>query len=327
MELDQGVNVLFGPNGAGKTTLVESLYVLCTTRSYRATKLEHLIRSPYTQGSIEAETSEFETLRVDIEPGKTKLIKNGNRASKASQFLHKNRIVILAPEHLELISGSGEKRRQFMDHLLCQKDPAQLDLLKNYRKTIKQKQALLKQNLPLKTYEDLVQPWNQQLVSLGQEVRAKRKNLLEKIGPIFFDEYQNFKNEEVSLTYLEKENDMEEKLKDFLMIEHKAKRTLVGPHRDDLQINLNQKSANAVASQGERASILLSLKLSEMDYLTDDSLPTLLLDDVGVTLDHDRREALWKRIETLKPQTVITTPDRSIVDSLEGIGKHVPIQR
>lgn len=113
VDLLPGMNVLFGPNGAGKTTILEALCVLSTTKSYRAHKLFDLVTHNLPAGEIVGETSDLNTLKVEILPRKHTFYKNGDRITRTSQFLHETRITVLAPEHLHLISGSGEKRRQF----------------------------------------------------------------------------------------------------------------------------------------------------------------------------------------------------------------------
>lgn len=324
-EFDSGINVLFGPNGAGKTTLLESMYVVATTRSYRASKLFDLVSHEHLMGEIQAETKDLDTLKVEVQRTKHIFTKNGSRVSRTSQFLHSIRVVVLAPEHQELISGSAEKRRLFVDHLLCQKNPLLLDLFKTYRKTLKQKQALLRHNVSFTQYKDLVEPWNEKLVESGERIRAERKNLLESLVPLIQEEYgyisQN--TDFASWIYKEHESSMVEGLEQLGFQEHRIRRALVGPHRDDLQILLRNQSAAHTASQGERASLLLAIKFSEMTFLATPTFPTLLLDDVGVTLDQDRRKCLFERLEKLQPQTIITTPDAGILANAKSLNATV----
>lgn len=317
-----GINVLFGPNGAGKTTVLESMYVLATTRSYRATRLFDLITHEYEKGEIECETTDSETLKVEILPQKHIFLKNNTRMTRTSQFLHSVKTVILAPEHQELISGSAEQRRTLLDHMLCQKNPLLLDLFKTYRKTLKQKQALLKQPLSFSDFQDEVQPWNEKLVESGEQIRQHRKELVKVLLPTIQEEYRYISQDHESIvwTYKAREESMAQALSDVGFREYQIKRALVGPHRDDIDITIRNQRASQVASQGERASLLLALKFSEMTYLADPVFPTLLLDDVGMTLDRRRRQCLFERLEKLKPQTIITTPDPSILENLKDLG-------
>jgi DNA replication and repair protein RecF len=329
VEFGKNINVLFGPNGAGKTTIVEALCVLSTTKSYRAAKLFDLVSFGEQIGKITGETSDFDTLSVDIMPRKHIFYKNGDRITRTSQFLHSTKVVVLAPEHLHLISGSGEKRRQFLDHLLCQKHPILLDDFKAYRKTIKQKQALLKQNLNFSDYKSQVEPWNHQLFTHGEEIRKRRKELLNEIQSNVEKEYGEISQttEAVTLTYHQKEESMVERLAELEFQEYRIKRVLVGCHRDDFEIGLKGQHADTIASQGERASLLLALKFAEMNYLTDEQIPVMLLDDVGVTLDDQRREHLFERLQKLQPQTLMTTPNPTIVENAKQIGAQVLMQK
>ncbi len=329
VELKNHINVLFGPNGEGKTTIIEALCVLSTTRSYRASKLFDLVSKNQTSGKIIGQTTDFETISVDILPRKHTFYKNGDRIVRTSQFIHSTRVVVLAPEHLYLISGSGDKRRQFLDHMLCQKNPIHLDVFKTYRKVIKQKQALLKQNLHFHEYKSQVEPWNQQIVFLGEEIRKQRKELLTKIQPEVELEYQQISNtkERVSLDYQQREGSIQERISELEYVEHKMKRVLVGAHRDDFGIELKEQTAEVIASQGEKASLLLALKLSEMNFLTQEQMPVLMLDDVGVTLDDERRKHLFERLDQLKPQTLMTTPNPTIVENARQIGAHILLKK
>lgn len=319
------MNVLFGPNGAGKTTILESMYVLATTKSYKASKLFDLVSNHAPQGSITSDTADIETLKVEIEPRKHAFLKNGSRTSHTSDFLNSVRVVALAPEHQELISGSGEKRRAFLDHLLCQKNPLLLDLFKTYRKTLKQKQALLKQNPSLNEYRDQVAPWNIQLIEKGEEIRRHRLAMIEELRPRIQEEYRivSDTSDRVYMEYFQKEQSMTEQLQKLEFQEYRIKRALVGPHRDDFNVQLRDQNASVVASQGEKASLLLAMKFSEIEHLANPDLPTLLLDDVGVTLDENRRKCLFERLEKLHPQTLITTPDPAICHFAQNRGAKI----
>ena len=329
VEFERGINVLFGANGAGKTSVLEAMYVLATTKSYRATKLFDLVSHGEPIGQIQGETTDFDTVQVDILPRKHIFAKNGDRVKKTSQFLHETKVVVLAPEHINLISGSGEKRRNYLDHILCQKHPILIDTFKGYRKTVKQKQALLKQNLTFSDYKNQIEPWNQQLIHFGEEIRAQRKSLLESLLPKVQSEYGEISQtkEPITFHYHQRESSIPNRLQEIEFQEHRIKRLLAGPHRDDFEIHLKNQLADTIASQGERASILLSLKFSEMNYLShEDSIPVMLLDDVGVTLDDERRRHLFERLQKLRPQTLITTPNPSIVESAHGIGARILTQ-
>jgi DNA replication and repair protein RecF len=325
LELEKNINVLFGVNGAGKTTVLESLCVLSTTKSYRASRLFDLVSHTQPIGQIIGETTDCDTLKVEILPRKHIFSKNGDRITKTSKFLHATKVVVLAPEHLHLISGSGERRRHFLDQLLCQKHPILVDTFKAYRKTVKQKQALLKQNLPFTEYKTQIEPWNHNLIVHGEEIRKQRRELLNEITSNVIHEYFEISqtSEAIQLNYLQRPGSLLERLQELEFQEHKFKRVLVGPHRDDFEIQLRGQHADTIASQGERASLLLALKFAEMTYLTDEQIPVMLLDDVGVTLDDQRREHLFERLHKLQPQTLMTTPNPSIVENARSIGARI----
>lgn len=203
-----------------------------------------------------------------------------------------------------------------------------MDAFKTNRKTLKQKQALLKQNLPFSEYKEQVEPWNQQLIESGELIRQQRKALLMELLPEVELEYREISQTKdgVDLIYKQKDQSMSEGLIQLEFQEYKIKRVLVGSHRDDFDIHLRGQYAHTIASQGERASVLLALKFAEMNYLTDQNMPVMLLDDVGVTLDDQRRQHLFERLEKLNPQTLMTTPNPSIVENARGIGGRILMQ-
>lgn len=311
------MNVFLGPNGCGKTTVLESAYLLGTVRSFRTTKLREVIQIGKENGSIEGVGGERkDQFRVELRPRGRTLTKNHETVSGIIPYTQSFTMVALAPEHQEIIMGSGEERRRYIDFTLYTLDPAYLEIAQRYRRTLRQKQALLRADLPYPTYQDEVAPWNETLIVLGEEIRKRRREIVKELRPQVENYYQKLatQDETVGLVYQESGEALVDELTTNQENEHRAKRALVGPQRDDLEITLRGESARAIASQGEKASLLLALKLAELEKVEEarGEKAVLILDDIGVTLDRARRKELFALLSTSPHQALISTPEEEI---------------
>ncbi|MCB0327906.1 MAG: DNA replication/repair protein RecF [Bdellovibrionales bacterium] len=328
LEFPQRLSVLFGLNGTGKTTVLEGVHALCTTKSFRTTQLSELVRHGYTEGLIEADLTNMEHRRIELRPRRKTFIRNHDTCKNHSIFIQGQGIVSLAPEHQALITGSSEGRRKFLDQLIFGMDEQYIDTIRQYQRIIRHKQALLKQDLSLDFYSDQVRPWNQKLLDLGQDIRQRRIEMIFELLPRVQKEYRHLANAHTSFD-LAYRYDSHESLQDQLTkqshVEHISRRALFGPHRDDVLIRLYDQKAQTVASQGEKASILLSLKLGELELLKESASapPILLLDDIGMTLDPERRQKLFERLEHETVQTIVSACDLDITEKVKQVGGQV----
>ncbi len=296
-----------------------------TLRSHRTGRLSHLIRTEAASGEVAAEFSEPELARsVEIRAGRRRLTQNGKNVSLASAFVEGFRVVILAPEHTEIIGGGAEERRRFLDRLQFSLDPAFLDLSQRYHRALHQKQALLKARLPYGVFADQVGPWNFELARDAEEIRNARRTLTAKLLPRVERHMAALAEEAggVQLVYREPAVPMARELEERGVAEHASGRALCGPHRDDLTIRLRGEEAERLASQGERASILLGLKLSEVALIQEETgdPPMLLLDDLGATLDAIRRTRLLAHLAEGAYQGLVTTADAGILRAATDAG-------
>ena len=320
VSFSDGMSVFVGPNGAGKTTLLEAISVLATLRSFKTSRIKDLVREDEEVGQIQSEIgSPNRKLKIRIRQHSRELFLDEKKAPSGAKFCSVFSVVALAPEHHKLFSGSSEERRTFLDRSLFATDPSYVDIAQRYRKAIRQKQALFRQELPFAVFEDQVSPWNNEIAAYGSEIRQKRLKRAQDLEPVARKLHSELASRrgELSFKYECGDQEIEEELLDRMVSEHAAGRTLVGPHRDDLSIQLNGKLADTVASQGERSSILVSMKLAEIDLIETarDHPPTLLLDDLGATLDANRRESLLGLLQAKKYQTLVTTADKHIADA------------
>jgi DNA replication and repair protein RecF len=318
IEPPDGLAVLFGANGEGKTTILEAIATLATLRSFRTPRLSNLLKSGSEEGRITGGFSEPDQERtIELRPGGRTLKHNDKAVRRASAFIDGFRVVALAPEHLEILGGGAEDRRRFLDRLEFSLDPLFLDISQRYHRALHQKQALLRSHLPFSTFSDEVAPWNQELVAYAREIRRRRRVLVETLRPLVTLETGILAPEggAVDLKYQEPDSPMEDELAAKSAAEHRTARTLSGPHRDDLKISLRGEEAGRVASQGERASILLGLKLAELSLIErqTEETPTLLLDDLGATLDAARRARLLSHLSDRSRRGLLTTADDGVL--------------
>ncbi len=252
---------------------------------------------------------------MEIHPRKRTLERDGKQATTQA-FTQGVSVVALAPEHRELLFGRPQSRRDYLDRILFSIDPTYLSIAQSYRRALSHKQAILHSDLPSEVYFDHVAPWNEALVRAGEEIRRRRSELASELQRLVAHWHQEIASSELTsaLSYHWNEEDLNEALKEKGKLEHSIGRTLVGPHRDQLLIQLNGRPVSEVASQGEGASILLALKMAEIERINRETPPILLFDDIGATLDPPRRERLFERI-TRTHQAIFTTPDPAIAEA------------
>jgi DNA replication and repair protein RecF len=319
-ELDPGVNIIVGPNASGKTNLMESVLVLARGSSYRV-KDADLLQFEQDWARIDAE--------VDGEKRTMKLVHNGTAVQKSYEFegqklarLHPSRmlpVVLFEPNHLLLLSGSPDLRRAFLDDLQEQLDIHYGSVRKHYRRVVTQRNALLKKNPP--NLKEQLFVWNLRLSELAGQIVKARVALIEHFNASISELYGSLASRpyDVTLQYTTRfdiphyETQLLHKLESSLDLEVLRGFTAYGPHRDDMTVLINGNLAQEAASRGEVRTLVLALKIFELQLLEGkrEHKPLLLLDDVFSELDSARRQALTHYLRTY--QTFITTTDADVV--------------
>lgn len=315
-----GVNIVVGPNGSGKTNLLEAVLVLARGHSYRVGDAE-LVQFNQDWARLDAEVADGtqRTVKIRTQP---KLSKTYELAGKSYQRLAHNAtlpVVLFEPNHLQLLSGSPERRRAYLDDLLEQTLPGYATLHRQYRRTLAQRNSLLKQ--PGHLNASHLFPWNVRLSHLaGQIVRARNDlvALLEAdLGRLYEELAQA--NTKVDIRYDSRwpsdvyESNLMKKLETDAGLDKARGFTGSGPHREDFTVSFDGRPALETASRGEARTAVLALKIIELQLLeaTREATPLLLLDDVFSELDAKRRRALVGFLTTY--QTFITTTDADLV--------------
>lgn len=318
-ELSPGVNIIVGPNASGKTNLLEALLLTCVGRSYRA-KDGDLVSFDAPWARIDVDTPDGSRVVKIVTDAHTtqKTFIIGGKDFKRLSMQKSIPVVLFEPNHLLLFTGSPDRRREYMDTILEQTTPGYGVLLRNYRRTLAQRNALLKQDYPR---PEQLFVWNLRLSQLGGQVVGARTSLVAHLTQRIDDLYRKLVNgaKAVSIAYVgscntaQYSSDMLHKLERGFSLDVQRGFTAYGPHRDDMHMYIDGHAMEDAASRGETRTLLLALKILEADLLEDvrQQKPVLLLDDVFSELDGARRRALTAYLSS--HQTFITTTDADVV--------------
>lgn len=319
-ELSDGVNIVVGPNASGKTNLLESVMVLALGRSYRVKDIE-LIQydKPWTRldGLLEHNSRVLKLVRDVDGVSVKKELQIDKQLVKKLTLQKQMPLVLFEPNHLQLLTSSPDLRRTYMDDLITQYTPGYDLLRKNYRRALRQRNTLLKIGAP----KDQLFVWNLRLSDMGGQIADQRQKLIAQIDGGIQDAYRRMGGDGSRVTVVyETSCDKDtysttllKKLETNLESDQRRGFTTHGPHRDDLRVILNGHAAEVSASRGETRTLVLALKVIELQLLENHraAKPLLLLDDVFSELDGARRKALTSTIRGY--QTFITTTDADVV--------------
>lgn len=305
------VTIILGPNGSGKTNVLEALSFLSAARSFRAEDKRNLIKDGADFATIQL--ADFEVV-ISRAPRLMATFKIKGVKQRIYDFVGQLPSVIFTPESLAIISGSPADRRRFMDGLLSQLSGDYFRALVNYKKVIVRRNHLLSKIANREATERELDFWDESLAFEAEKIIKERQVLTDYFSQQLPRYYHLFSNKKEAIKLLYKEQvrlPVLKQLRDKRAIEIGAQTTIFGPHRDDLLIMINDYLASNYASRGELRSLVLALKLAEINYLGESkagqSPPILLLDDVFSELDSYHREQIEEM--TKNYMTVITTTD------------------
>ncbi|HTL57665.1 MAG TPA: DNA replication/repair protein RecF [Candidatus Limnocylindrales bacterium] len=288
-----GFHLLLGDNAQGKTNILEAIYLIATLRSFRGVGSAQMVRhgqKGYFVGSEiigqgRHETKMYWSLR------ERSLSLDSRPVRKLTEYLGVLRTVVFCTEDLLLIKGPGRARRRFLDLLLSQKNPTYLPLLQRYTQALRSRNALLKQ--PVMDPAAL-ESFSRELIGAGDEIIRHRRELVPHFGPVAALAHERIaqKAEEFRLEYVSTvKTDFAVELAQSQSRERSYRSTLIGPHRDELNLLLNGRSAAQFGSEGQKRTLALALKMGQAEYLSAQTgvAPVLLIDDIMGELDEKRR--------------------------------------
>lgn len=339
--LDQAVKfeaqktILLGNNAQGKTNLLEAVELLATLKSHRANRDRDLILEGHASAEIFATieraygTSDLAlSLRA---AGRRTLSLNQEPVRRHLDFLGRLNAVQFSSLDLDLVRGSPESRRNWLDALLIQLEPIYAHILHQYQQVLRQRNALLKAMRQQEATADSAELslWDAQLAAAGSRVTRRRARVLERLAPLAQVWHANISGsaEQLEIYYLPNVNWTEneparvqeaflQKLAQRRLAERQLGATVVGPHRDEIAFIINQTPARSYGSQGQQRTLVLALKLAELKLIEEviKDTPILLLDDVLAELDPQRQNQLLDAIQD-RFQTLITATHLNSFDA------------
>lgn len=322
------VNLLVGENAQGKTNILEAIYFAAFGASHRSNEDAELVAWQEQSAAIELKFVSREIdglLQIHLFSNRRKQIRLNGHAAKMRDIMGTLNVVLFSPEDLWLIKGAPAVRRRFLDNEISQANVAYYQKLLRYQHSLLQRNNLLKAIRDRRSAVDQLDIWDEQLAALAAAVTAKRVEALKKLNMLANLMHRKLTDgkEGLSLHYLLQQLDVDmpqavseftgwyqEKLAKNRQLDIDRGSTGIGPHRDDLLLEVNGQNLRVYGSQGQQRTGALALKLAELEFIKSETgeYPILLLDDVMSELDASRREHLLGFIKN-RIQTFITATD------------------
>jgi len=318
-EFSPGVNIVVGPNASGKTNLLESLLVICQGKSYRAQDSELIcFDEPWARLDAHLVSGSERIIKLLAEPNKGKSYDIDGQPYRRLTLSHSLPVVLFEPNHLPLLSGGPENRRNYLDDLLEQTISGYTVLRRQYRRALAQRNTLLKQ---ANFRPEQLFPWDVRLSQLAGQIVRYRYETVDNMQQQLPGLYKKLSHSptNTSLIYQTRwpidgyESLLLKKLAASVGQDRQRGFTSAGPHRDDLGVYFDGHLASEAASRGEARTLVLALKIFELQTIqaARQTTPLLLLDDVFSEIDGVRRKALTGYLKN--HQTFITTTDADVV--------------
>lgn len=319
-----GVNIVHGDNAQGKTNLLEAIYFLITGHSFRTTQISDLIRHECPYFYLEAifiRRGIEQKLRIAFDGKERKVIYNNTVCQSASDLLGLLHGIVITPDDAALVKGSPQVRRHFLDLHIAQHTPLYVHRLTRYNRAMRQRNALLKIKNGLS-----IESWEHEMANAAAYLVLQRAAAVADLVARGIDVHHGLSStkEKLGLHYKSQgpsEGSTEELKHYFLEQYAKLRRremelgsTLTGPHKDDLLITINGADARYFASEGQQRSCTSALRLAEWLRLKElsDELPLMLIDDIGTSLDEQRRANFLAQLPALGQVFISSTEKISL---------------
>jgi recF protein len=324
------LHIFFGENGHGKTNWLEAIYLLSTTKSFKTAKLSESIKFDeelaIVRGSVQQSAEIHRILQVALQ-GNTKILSVNGKKETIHRYLGELHAVVFNSDELEIVRGTPEARRKFLDGGIVSIYPPFVQTLADYNRVVRQKNSLLQSaqdgGYSLEKTAEMLEPWNEQLIALATRIHKARIRYVERLNEAL--EKKLFGREEIQIRYassLEGKGDLsdyaallEERLRLRVQAELAAGYALVGTHRDDLDILFDGRDLRKYGSSGQQRSALLILQLAVLSvyHSQNNEYPLFLLDDIDAELDYRRIGQLLEFLSD-KTQTFVTTSKESFIE-------------
>lgn len=327
LEFDD-VNIIYGENAQGKTNLIEAIYLFTGSKSFRGVKDKELVKfgSDFSRLKIDFENeNRKQNAQIVIDKKRTATL-NGIKKKSAAALGEELKAVIFSPVHLSMVKDGPAERRKFIDNALCQLKYNYRSVLKEYNRALVQRNMLLKDISKNSSLMDMLYIWDNNLAKSGAKIIFQRNKYVEALLPYAKEVFDGLSKGKENMDLIlkgpfdYKDLSVKEIEKQLLFTFENTRSTdfmnritTAGPHRDDMEILINAKSARTFGSQGQQRSCVLALKLAEASLLKDmtENEPLALLDDVMSELDLSRQDYILNHIKNW--QVFITCCDADTV--------------
>lgn len=338
-KLNRNLNVFIGNNAQGKTNLIEAIYMCATGKSFRTNRDKEIINFDYDEGYIGTNVcleNYKKFIEIKLHRDKPKRIRINKTELESYKDLNSGlNVVIFTPEDLKIVKGGPGERRNFLDAGISQIKPIYGYNINKYKKVLFQRNNLLRSSRFKKDLKELLDVFDNQIVKIGTSIILNRSEYIENLNSVADNIHREITNEQESLKLkyltnvpiLEDRSQMEKNYLSLLKKNFKRdveyNTTEIGPHRDDMEMYINESDARIYGSQGQQRTTILSIKLSEVELLKLEkgTYPVLLLDDVFSELDETRRSFLVSFFKDI--QTFITTTDGEELEEMEDLNKTI----
>lgn len=324
-----GTNIIYGDNAQGKTNLLEAVWLFSGAKSFRGAKDSEYVGFGRDHASLNLQfqaDNRSQTASIVYSPDQRAVQLNEIKQDRIGKLAGIFCTVVFSPDHLSLVKDGPEKRRRMIDASLCQAYPKYGKILEGYEKTLRQRNRLLKDIPYHSSLLDTLDTWDQNLLEYGAYITRMRARYVARLAGLAAEVYDGISKgrEEFAAVYqpsfggsvdgFEKgdfRNALEKAIKTARPDDIRLGSSTMGPHRDDIGIDVAGVSARAYGSQGQQRSCILALKLAECQILAERSgePPVVLLDDVMSELDDHRRSYLLNQLTSR--QVLITCCDAS----------------
>ncbi len=326
LDLCPGINCFVGSNGEGKTNVIDSIYFLSFTKSSTnmidSMNIRHgeemmLVKGEYDLNGM------HEVISCGLKCRQKKQFRRGDKAyRRMSEHIGLLPLILVSPNDQELITGGSDQRRRFLDSVISQYNPSYLTFLQRYNKALQQRNSLLKQEERVQL--DLMEAYERIMAETGELIYHERNSFIKEFIPVFQNYYEKISssNETVGLEYTShcQRGPLLEEIQHGRTKDQIMGYSLHGIHRDDVSMTLNGYPIKKEGSQGQTKSYLISLKLSQFNFLKETgshTTPLLLLDDIFDKLDSQRVENIVQLVsESSFGQIFITDTNRENLDSI-----------
>ncbi len=326
IEFSPKENIIVGGNAQGKSNLLEGVYFLSRLKSNRSPRMRELVLEGQERASVRGVIIDGEArlnIEISLGSGGRNVEVNGQKVESAARARGLVKCVMFSPEDLYIVKGDPARRREFLDEIMEGLGPVAAQQILHYKHVLRQRNAALRLcELSGGGRCTHLEPWNDSLAKAGAVIVEARVRMVKEIGEKIEQAYYEVSGEERDIRVNYKctfepggsvssvEERMREELETTASIEERARTTVIGPHRDEVEITLGGRDARFSASQGEQRTIAFCMRIIQKGYLENETgkLPILLLDDVLSELDRDRRRGVLE-VAGSGSQALITTTE------------------